>query len=257
MRWRARTGVPWRDLPLEYGPWRTVYGLFRRWQREGVWGRVLPLLKIHLSCEQGQKPLSPLVTDGQRGDSPQLVPVLEAIRVPRVGAGRPRCTPLRVRAGRAYSSRANRAYLRRCDIHRTIAEPAGQIRNRERHAVREVGQPFRGDGPGRGGVPVALIWKRPTLGARSVSPMEPPCTPLAPPTRSAPRSYPSRRRSEGRVLERGCGCRPGSAGRSWGAPACGGLIAPRKSARSGRYLSIAMSAKLMTNASGSSSSSRW
>ncbi|WP_412075585.1 transposase [Streptomyces xanthophaeus] len=37
VRWRVRTGVPWRDLPCEYGPWRTVYGLFRRWQREGVW----------------------------------------------------------------------------------------------------------------------------------------------------------------------------------------------------------------------------
>ncbi|MFE3138469.1 transposase [Streptomyces scopuliridis] len=31
-----RTGAPWRDLPCEYGPWQTVYGLFRRWQRHGV-----------------------------------------------------------------------------------------------------------------------------------------------------------------------------------------------------------------------------
>ncbi|MFF2721090.1 hypothetical protein [Streptomyces sp. NPDC058011] len=23
-----RTGAPWRDLPQEYGPWQTVYGLF-------------------------------------------------------------------------------------------------------------------------------------------------------------------------------------------------------------------------------------
>ncbi|MFE2749671.1 transposase [Streptomyces scopuliridis] len=27
---------PWRDLPCEYGPWQTVYGLFRRWQRQCV-----------------------------------------------------------------------------------------------------------------------------------------------------------------------------------------------------------------------------
>jgi transposase len=32
IRWRVRTGAPWRDLPSEYGPWQTVYGLFRRWQ---------------------------------------------------------------------------------------------------------------------------------------------------------------------------------------------------------------------------------
>ncbi|MFJ7181739.1 transposase [Streptomyces massasporeus] len=32
VRWRVRTGVPWRDLPFECGPWRTGQGLFRRWQ---------------------------------------------------------------------------------------------------------------------------------------------------------------------------------------------------------------------------------
>ncbi|MFC8760376.1 transposase [Streptomyces sp. NPDC057193] len=35
IRWRVRTGALWRDLPQEYGPWQTVYGLFRRWQRDG------------------------------------------------------------------------------------------------------------------------------------------------------------------------------------------------------------------------------
>ncbi|MEV4948997.1 IS5 family transposase [Streptomyces sp. NPDC053755] len=194
VRWRVRTGAPWRDVPSEYGPWQTVYGLFRRWQRRGVWARVLTLLqaradaaglitwevsvdstvcrahqhaagarrdgagqkerpggvvgepadhglgrsrggfstKIHLACEQGQKPLSLLVTAGQRGDSPLFVPVLEAIREPRLGAGRPRRTPVRVRADRAYSSAANRAYLRRRGIRCTIAEPADQVRNRKR-----------------------------------------------------------------------------------------------------------------------------
>jgi hypothetical protein len=38
--------------------------------------------KIHLACEQGQKPLSLLITAGQRGDSPQFEPVLNAIGVP-------------------------------------------------------------------------------------------------------------------------------------------------------------------------------
>jgi transposase len=41
IRWRVRAGCPWRDVPPEYGPWQTVYGLFRRWQRDGTWGRVL------------------------------------------------------------------------------------------------------------------------------------------------------------------------------------------------------------------------
>ena len=37
IRWRTRTGAPWRDVPARYGPWQTVYGLFRRWQRDGTW----------------------------------------------------------------------------------------------------------------------------------------------------------------------------------------------------------------------------
>ena len=41
IRWRTRTGSPWRDVPPGYGPWQTVYGLFRRWQRDGTWARVL------------------------------------------------------------------------------------------------------------------------------------------------------------------------------------------------------------------------
>ncbi|MER7541261.1 transposase [Streptomyces sp. NPDC097704] len=36
IRFRTRTGIPWRDLPERYGPWETVYGLFRRWQRDGT-----------------------------------------------------------------------------------------------------------------------------------------------------------------------------------------------------------------------------
>jgi transposase len=34
IRFRVRTGVPWRDVPTEYGPWGRVYDLFRRWQRD-------------------------------------------------------------------------------------------------------------------------------------------------------------------------------------------------------------------------------
>ena len=41
IRWRGRVGSPWRDVPAQYGPWQTVYGLFRRWQRDGTWARIL------------------------------------------------------------------------------------------------------------------------------------------------------------------------------------------------------------------------
>jgi transposase len=28
---RIRTGVPWRDLPEDFGPWKTVYERHRKW----------------------------------------------------------------------------------------------------------------------------------------------------------------------------------------------------------------------------------
>jgi transposase len=87
--------------------------------------------KVHLACEHGQKPLSILVTAGQRGDSPQFQAVLERIRVPRPGGGQPRTRPRRVLADKAYGSRANRAYLRRRGIRCTIPEQADRIRHRK------------------------------------------------------------------------------------------------------------------------------
>lgn len=45
IRWRVRAGTPGRDIPPGYGPWQTVYGLFRRWQREGTRARILTALQ--------------------------------------------------------------------------------------------------------------------------------------------------------------------------------------------------------------------
>jgi transposase len=195
IRWRIRAGAPWRDVPERYGPWQSVYGLFRRWQRDGTWARVVTALqaladaaghvtwdvsvdsgtarahqhaagarrngggqkeppggagsaepgdhalgrsrggltsKFHLAVEQGQKPLAVIVTAGQRGDSPQFIPVLNKIRVPRLHGGRPRTRPDRVLADKAYGSRANRAWLRSRKIACTIPEKADQIANRKK-----------------------------------------------------------------------------------------------------------------------------
>ncbi|CAA9582962.1 Mobile element protein [uncultured Synechococcales cyanobacterium] len=39
--WVLRTGAPWRDLPERYGSWQTVSGRFYRWQKMGLWQRIL------------------------------------------------------------------------------------------------------------------------------------------------------------------------------------------------------------------------
>ncbi|MGW3419499.1 IS5 family transposase [Streptomyces phaeochromogenes] len=206
IRFRVRTGIPWRDMPAEYGPWGRAYDLFRRWQRNGTWQRIFTELqaradaknliawdlnvdstvcrahqhaagarkrgtcrkeppggvavepdnhglgrsrgglttKLHLAIEQGQKPMSIVITAGQRGDSPQFEVVLGRIRVPRLGSGRPRTRPRRVRADKAYASRKNRAYLRRRGIRCTIPDKADQARNRRKRGSRG-GRPSKFD----------------------------------------------------------------------------------------------------------------
>jgi transposase len=49
--WRARTGSPWRDVPERYGPRETAYSLFRRWQIDGTWTRLLKELQVTADAE--------------------------------------------------------------------------------------------------------------------------------------------------------------------------------------------------------------
>jgi transposase len=193
IRWRVRTGAPWRDVPTVYPPWQTLYRWFRRWQREGTWAAILARLqaradaagligwtvsvdstisrahqhaagarrdgdaqkeppdgvqaepgdhglgrsrggwttKTHLACEQGRKLLALVVTAGQRGDSPQFVNVLAKVNVARPGRGRPRTRPDLVLADKAYTSKANRSYLRRRHIPACIPSKADQDAHRK------------------------------------------------------------------------------------------------------------------------------
>lgn len=63
-------------------------------------------------------------------------PVIDAIRIRRRGPGRPRTRPSRVIADKAYSSRANRSYLRRRGIAATIPERDDQAAHRRRKGSR-------------------------------------------------------------------------------------------------------------------------
>lgn len=42
--YRYRTGIPWRDLPAEFGPWQTVWKRHHRFAMDGIWDRVLTAL---------------------------------------------------------------------------------------------------------------------------------------------------------------------------------------------------------------------
>jgi transposase len=44
--YRARTGVPWRDLPERFGPWKSVYNRFANWAERGVWELIFKELQL-------------------------------------------------------------------------------------------------------------------------------------------------------------------------------------------------------------------
>ncbi|CCH79204.1 hypothetical protein BN12_4060014 [Nostocoides japonicum T1-X7] len=96
----------------------------------GGWG-----IKTYAAIDQHRGLLAFILSPGQNGDSPQFIPVLEAIRVARPGPGRPRQRPDRVLADKAYSSAANRAWLRRHHIPATIPVPADQAGHRQRRGA--------------------------------------------------------------------------------------------------------------------------
>jgi transposase len=43
--YRAKTGVPWRDLPERFGPWKSVYNRFASWARMGHWETIFRALQ--------------------------------------------------------------------------------------------------------------------------------------------------------------------------------------------------------------------
>jgi transposase len=79
--------------------------------------------------------LAILLTPGQAGDTPMMLPLLAQVRIAgRIG--RPCTTPDAVIADKAYSSRAIRDHLRRRGIRAVIPEPDDQKAHRTRRGAR-------------------------------------------------------------------------------------------------------------------------
>jgi putative transposase len=47
----ARTGIPWRDLPAEFGAWDAVYNRLRRWIGSGRLKKLFGLMAARPECE--------------------------------------------------------------------------------------------------------------------------------------------------------------------------------------------------------------
>jgi len=48
---RAKTGIPWRDLPERFGPWKSVYNRFNNWAKAGIWELLFAALAIEIDEE--------------------------------------------------------------------------------------------------------------------------------------------------------------------------------------------------------------
>jgi len=94
---------------------------------------------VHLACDGKGRPLALLLSGGQAADGAHLAPVLEAIRVPRPGRGRPRSRPDRLLADKGYSYPVYRRYLRRRGIPHVLPERADHRRHREHRPGRPPG----------------------------------------------------------------------------------------------------------------------
>lgn len=82
------------------------------------------------------RPLAFVVTAGNINDCTQLTTVMDAIRVPRIGPGRPRIRPDHLLGDKGYSSKAIRSWLRQRRITHTIPERADQVANRQRRGCK-------------------------------------------------------------------------------------------------------------------------
>lgn len=53
MLWVLTTGAPWRDLPVEFGPWQTVYERFNGYRADGTLDRLIERLQVRMD-ERGR-----------------------------------------------------------------------------------------------------------------------------------------------------------------------------------------------------------
>lgn len=93
--------------------------------------------KLHLSADGRCRPLSLIVTPGQRADCTRFKPALEKIRVPRIGPDRPRKKPDSLAPDEAYSNRPCRDCLRHRGIRHTIPERTDSQTARLRKGSRD------------------------------------------------------------------------------------------------------------------------
>lgn len=63
-----KSGCPWRLLPRDFPPWKTVYDWFRRWRIDGTWEKLNAVLRreqLRASSGRSVRPTSAGIVDSQ------------------------------------------------------------------------------------------------------------------------------------------------------------------------------------------------
>lgn len=84
--------------------------------------------KIHLRCDGNGRPMTALVTSGERHEAVVFEALMQQGAIPRPGKGRPRLRPQRVVGDKGYSSGSIRRYLRRRGIRFTLPRKRNERR---------------------------------------------------------------------------------------------------------------------------------
>src|SRR5207253_2368247 len=59
--YRYRAGIPWRDLPERFGPWKKVHTRHSRWAASGVWESLFKAL----AADADKRVIEPLLAEGK------------------------------------------------------------------------------------------------------------------------------------------------------------------------------------------------
>lgn len=59
------TGCRWMDMPVEYGSYKTAWKKLKRWEDEGVWGRIFKALASAVS--RGRVAVDASTVEAKRG----------------------------------------------------------------------------------------------------------------------------------------------------------------------------------------------
>ncbi len=78
--WRVENGAKWQEVPDRYGPGKTCYDRFSRWEQDGTWAKIERQLQTDAST-----PTPPEIWTGTRRSIPASCGCTSTLRAPVKG----------------------------------------------------------------------------------------------------------------------------------------------------------------------------